>query len=144
MPADPKVFKAHLIKYRDPESDDFVWFWINSSTGKKISGDFFNQDEAEIWFRDIMKIHNETNQLIARAQYGKFFKIRALLEEPYIIKSDCPFHFQITEDNTLSITTLALDMKDAQKRVREYFEIKEWIKGGNYASRAKGKKPENE
>ena len=71
MPADPKVFKAHLIKYRDPDSEEFIWFWINPSTGKKISGDFLNQDDAEIWFHDVMKIHNDTIELIARTRYGK-------------------------------------------------------------------------
>jgi len=129
MPDDQKYFKAHLIRYRDPDSEDYIWFWIHPSTGRKISGDFLNQEDAEIWFKEVMEIHTQTNDLIARTRYGKFFKLKAVLDEPYILKPNCPFYFTVEDGNLLSIRILALDIKEAQARTREHFKVKEWIKG---------------
>jgi hypothetical protein len=37
-----------LIKYRDPESPDYIYFWVDSKD-KQVSPAFSNENDAIIW-----------------------------------------------------------------------------------------------
>lgn len=42
-----------LIKYRDYQDTDYIYFWINESESI-ISPNFNTEDEAEKWLKDII------------------------------------------------------------------------------------------
>lgn len=127
MPVQKRTLKAHLIKYREPQLEDFIWFWINPTTGNKISGDFFTQEEAEEWFREMVSIYDESVTLIKRAKSGSFFRLVGVLEDANVTKNqNCPFEHTI-EGMLIGIKVLGLDLNDAKHRVETFYDIREWI-----------------
>jgi hypothetical protein len=60
MTVQKKQFKAALIKYRQADMENAVWFWVNPGSGAQLSPKFETQKEAEIWFDSVVSIHNET------------------------------------------------------------------------------------
>lgn len=132
MPVQKKTLKAHLIKYRDPYLKDYIWFWINPNTGNKISGDFFTQEEAEDWFREMMSIYDEAIGLIRRVKDGQFFQLEGYLEDRNVsINKNCPFEHTIrsleTGENVLIVKVLGIDQNDAKYRVQTFYDVKEWV-----------------
>jgi len=132
MPIQKKTLRAHLIKYREPYLNDFVWFWINPNNGQKLSGDFFTQEEAESWFQEMVQIHDEAMSLIKRAKSGRFYELQAILElERVKINKNCTFEHTIksTEngENILIARVLGVDLEDAKFRIGQFYDIKEWI-----------------
>jgi hypothetical protein len=125
-----KQFKAHLIKYRQADMVDPIWFWVNPSTGATLSPEFVSQQEAEQWFDDVVNIHNQTYTLIERVMKGKFYTLRGKVDVGDIISSkkanDCPFEVHL-DDDILIIEVLGTSIDDAKTRVEEYYEILEWI-----------------
>lgn len=125
-----KQFKAHLIKYRQADMKEPVWFWINPSSGATLSPQFETQPEAEKWFDDVVEVHNETYNLLDRIKNGKFYTVHGKVDVGDLISSkkanDCPFTLHL-EDDILTVEVLATSMVDARERVREYFEILEWF-----------------
>ena len=125
-----KLFKAHLIKYKDPEAHNYLWFWINPTSGTIISPQFSSQKNAEKWFDDLMIIHNETYDLLDRVKNGMFYTVKGVIDVGDTLSSvrtsECPFTVHI-EDDTIEIEVLATSVSDARKRVEGYFEILEWI-----------------
>jgi hypothetical protein len=130
MPQTKKSFQANLIKYRDPESEHFVWFWVNSSSGGTISPSFLTRIEAERWYDDIVRIHRETIDLILRAKDGQFYKLKGRInvEEMLIYTKGkrCPFPVFLEED-TISMEILALSEQEAKNKALKYFDILEWL-----------------
>ena len=125
-----KAFAASLIKYRDPESEDYVWFWVNPSSGGAISPSFGTRIEAERWYDDIIRVHNETIDLILRAKDGQFYKLkgRINIEEMLIYTKGrhCPFPVFL-EDDTITMEMLARTEEEAKERVLKHFDILEWL-----------------
>ena len=130
MATKKKQFKAHLIKYRDPDDHSYLWFWINPNSGTTLSPHFTTQQDAEKWFDDIMVIHNETYDLLDRVKNGKFHIVKGRIDVGDTLSSVksslCPFTVHL-EDDTIEIEVLATSVLDARKRVEVYFEILEWI-----------------
>lgn len=124
-----KSFVANLIKYRQGDMKDPIWFWINPSTGTIISDEFTTSEAAEKWFDDVLYIHNETFDLIERSMKGKFFKVKGKVDVGDVISSkkanECPFTIHL-EDDIMEFDVLGKDVEDAKKRVSEFFEILEW------------------
>lgn len=125
-----KQFKAHLIKYRQADMKEPVWFWVNPSSGASLSPQFDTQEEAEKWFDDVIEIHNETYDLIDRVKNGKFYSVSGKVDIGDLISSkkanECPFTLHL-EDDILTAEVLAVSVNDAKERVEEYFEILEWM-----------------
>lgn len=125
-----KQFKAHLIKYRQADMVEPIWFWVNPSTGTTLSPKFATQEEAEQWFDDVIKIHNETYDLMNRIKNGRFYTVKGKVDIGDVISSkkanDCPFEVHL-DDDILIIEVLATSIVDARSRVEEYYEILEWI-----------------
>ena len=125
-----KKFKAHLIKYRQADMAEPVWFWVNPSTGSTLSPKFETQEDAEKWFDDVITIHNETYNLMDRIKNGKFYTLKGKVDIGDTISSkkanDCPFEVHL-DDDILIIEVLATSIADARSRVEEYYEILEWI-----------------
>lgn len=130
MTTNKKQFKAHLIKYRKPDSSKMLWFWINPNSGTIISPYFSSMEAAERWFDDFLIIHNETYDLIDRVKNGSFYTIKGRIDVGEVISSmsaaDCPFTIFL-EDDIIEVQVLALSKTDAKKRIEDYFEILEWI-----------------
>lgn len=125
-----KQFKAHLIKYRQADMREAIWFWVNPSSGATLSPEFNTQQEAERWFDDVVSIHNETYNLLDRVKNGKFYTVKGKVDIGDVISSkkanECPFTMHL-DDDTLIVEVLASSLQDAKERVEEYFEILEWI-----------------
>lgn len=125
-----KQFKAHLIKYRQTDMKEAVWFWINPSSGATLSPQFETQKEAEKWFDDVVLVHNETYDLLDRIKNGNFYTVQGKVDIGDLISSkkanDCPFTLHLEED-ILTVEVLAVSVADAKNRVSEYFEILEWM-----------------
>lgn len=125
-----KQFKAHLIKYRQADMEEPIWFWVNPNSGASLSPDFKTQKEAEKWFDDVVSIHNETYELLDRVKNGKFYTVKGKVDIGDVISSkkanECPFTLHL-EDDILIVEVLATNITDARKRVSEFFEILEWI-----------------
>lgn len=130
MDTKKKQFKACLIKYRQPDMKDSIWFWVNPGTGTAISPKFGDQAEAEKWFDDLVEIHTLTYDLLDRTKNGKFYNLKGRVDIGDLISSkkanECTFDLHL-EDDILSVKVLGLNIDDARKRVKEYFEIQEWI-----------------
>lgn len=43
-----------LIKYRDPEAADYIWFWVNSRE-ESCSPVFVSEEEAQKWMDERIK-----------------------------------------------------------------------------------------
>lgn len=132
MSVQKKTLKAHLIRYREPQLEDYIWFWINPNTGNKISGDFFTQEEAEEWFREMVSIYDESVTLIKRTKDGQFFLLEGYLEVKNTqVNKNCPFKHVITKlesgEEVISVNVLGLDLNDAKHRVEMFYDIREWI-----------------
>jgi hypothetical protein len=125
-----KQFKAALIKYRQTDMKDPVWFWINPSSGTELSPRFETQQQAERWFDSVVSIHNETYDFLDRVKNGKFYTVNGRVDIGDTVSSkkanDCPFTMHL-EDDILSLEVLATSFEHAKERVEEYFEILEWI-----------------
>jgi hypothetical protein len=130
MPQTKKTIYANLIKYRDPESSDYSWIWVNPSSGSAISPIFSTRIEAERWYDDIIRVHKETINLILRAKDGEFYKLkgRINIEEMLIYTKGkrCPFRVFLEED-TISMEILARSEEEAKERVLKHFDILEWL-----------------
>lgn len=130
MKTKKQQFKASLVKYRQTDMKDPVWFWVNTTTGTTLSPQFDTQPEAEKWFDDVLAIHSETYDLLDRVMYGKFFLLKGKLNrEEFIFSSktfECPFDVHL-EDDIILAEILAMTVEDARKRVEEYFNITEWL-----------------
>jgi hypothetical protein len=124
-----KSFVANLIKYRQADMKEPIWFWINPSTGTIISDQFTTAAAAEKWYDNVIYIHNETFNLIERTMRGKFFKIKGKVDVGDVISSkkanECPFTMHL-EDDIMEFEVLAKDEEEAKNRVCEFFEILEW------------------
>ncbi len=125
-----KSFQANLIKYKDPESNDYSWIWVNPSSGGAISPIFSTRIQAERWYDDVIKIHKETIDLILRAKDGEFYKLkgRINIEEMLIYTKGkrCPFPVFLEED-TITMNILARSEEEAKNTVLKYFDILEWL-----------------
>lgn len=125
-----KQFKAHLIKYRQADMKEAVWFWINPSSGATLSPEFTTQEEAEKWFDDVVEVHNQTYNLLDRIKNGRFYTVVGKVDIGDLISSkkanDCPFTMHL-EDDILTLEVLATSFEDAKARVKEYIEILEWL-----------------
>lgn len=122
--------KAHLIKYRDTHDKEPIWFWVNPNSGATMSPKFGSQEEAEKWFDDVVEIHNITSDLMDRIKNGKFYTLKGRIDIGDLISSKkanlCPFDLHL-EDDILEVKVLDTTIINARKRVKEYFEILEWI-----------------
>ena len=131
MTAKRKQFKAALIKY-GPKStmEDPVWFWINPSSGTKLSPEFETQKDAESWFDSVVTIHNETYDFLDRVKNGKFYTLKGKVDVGDVISSkkanECPFTMHL-DDDILILEVLGTSFEHAKERAEEYFEILEWI-----------------
>lgn len=125
-----KQFKAHLIKYRQSDMKEPVWFWINPSTGSTLSPKFETQGEAEDWYDTVITTHEETYNLMVRIKSGRMFTVYGRVDIGDVISSkkanECNFTMNL-EDDILQVDILAVDINDARARVEEYFDILEWI-----------------
>lgn len=125
-----KQFKAHLIKYRQSDMIEPVWFWINPSTGSTLSPHFKTLEEAEQWFDTIIESHNQTYFLLERISKGKFYTVKGKIDIGDTISSkkanECPFEIHL-DDDILIVEVLGTSIVDARARVEEYFEILEWV-----------------
>jgi hypothetical protein len=125
-----KQFKAALIKYRQTDMKDPVWFWVNPSSGTELSPRFETQQQAEKWFDAVVSIHTETYDVLDRVKNGKFYTVNGRVDIGDTISSkkgnECPFTMHL-EDDILSLEVLATSFEHAKERVEEYFEILEWI-----------------
>lgn len=121
-----KEILAHLMKQRFNGQEQ--WFWINPITGSIISPRFDKQAAADAWFEDLAEAHNESYDFINRLTNGKKYKIKAVVDFTAILSSTkiCPFDVE-QESNTLSADILGLDLYDARRRFREYFDVLDWI-----------------
>ena len=130
MTTQKKQFKAALIKYRQADMEDVVWFWINPTSGSTLSPHFKTQQEAEKWYDDVITIHTETYDFLDRVKNGTFYKVKGKVDIGDLISSKkanaCPFTMDL-EDNILELEVLATSYEHAKKRAEEYFEILEWI-----------------
>ena len=130
MTIQKKQFKAALIKYRQTDMKEAVWFWINPSSGAALSPRFQTQQEAEIWYDTVVSIHTETYDFLDRIKNGKFYTVRGKIDVGDVISSikanECPFTMHL-EDDILTLEVLGTSFKQAKERVEEYFEILEWI-----------------
>jgi hypothetical protein len=130
MTIQKKQFKAALIKYRQTDMKEAVWFWINPSSGTALSPRFGTQQEAEIWYDRVVSIHTETYDFLDRIKNGKFYTVRGKIDVGDVISSikanECPFTMHL-EDDILTLEVLGTSFKHAKERVEEYFEILEWI-----------------
>jgi len=128
--ADNKQFKAHLIKYRQTDMKEPIWFWVNPSSGSTLSPKFATQGEAENWYDTVIETHEISYNLLSRLKYGKFYRVFGRVDLGDVISSkkanECPFTLYL-EDDILEVEVLAIDVEDAKNRVCEYFEILEWI-----------------
>lgn len=122
--------KAHLIKYREANMADPIWFWVNPNSNATISPKFGSQEEAEIWFDSVVEIHNEATDLLDRVMNGKFYNLKGRIDIGDLISSkkanSCPYDLHL-EDDILETRVLALSLNDAKKRVLDFFEVLEWI-----------------
>lgn len=122
-------FKASLIKYRSADMKEAIWFWVNPSTGTTLSPEFEKQEDAETWFDNVILVHKETYNLLARCKMGKFYTVKGRVDIGDLVSSkkanDCPFDLHLNDD-ILAAEVLALDERDAKDRVEEYIEILEW------------------
>ena len=137
MTVQKKTLKAHLIKYRDPHLQDYIWFWINPNTGNKISGDFFSQEEAEDWFREMVSIYDEATTLIKRAKDGRFFFLEGILEYTNVEKNpNCPFYHKIevseTGEKILTVKVLGKNLMDAKQRIEIFYDVRQWKEINEY------------
>ena len=125
-----KKFKAALIKYRHVGVEGEVWFWINPSSGTKLSPQFTTHSEAECWFDSVIAIHNETYDFLDRIKNGKFYTLKGRIDIGDTISSkkanECPFTLHL-EDDILELEILSTSFEHAKERAEEYFEILEWI-----------------
>lgn len=125
-----KQFKAHLIKYRQTDMKEPVWFWINPNSGSTLSPKFATQGEAENWYDTVIETHEISYNLLSRLKNGKFYRVFGKIDLGDVISSkkanECPFTLYL-EDDILEVEVLAIDVEDAKNRVCEYFEILEWI-----------------
>lgn len=123
-------FKASLVKYRQTDMKEPIWFWVNTTTGTTLSPHFETQPQAEKWFDDVVSIHAETYDLLDRVMYGQFYKLRGKVDIGDLVSStkvnDCPFDIHL-EDDILVLEVLGTTILDARERVEKYFEILEWI-----------------
>lgn len=107
-----------------------IWFWVNPSSGSTLSPDFNTQREAEKWFDDVVKIHNETYELMDRIKNGRFYTVKGKIDIGDVISSkkanECPFTLHL-DDDILIVEVLATSKADARTRVGEFFEILEWV-----------------
>ena len=130
MTVQKKTLKAHLIKYREPYLEDYIWFWINPNSGAELSPRFETRQDAEEWFDTVINIHEETYNFIDRIKNGNFYKVRGKIDIGDAISSkkanDCPFTMHL-EDDILELEILATSYTHAKERAEEYFEILEWI-----------------
>ena len=130
MTVQKKQFKAALIKYRQTDMKDPVWFWVNPSSGTELSPRFETQQQAEKWFDAVVSIHTETYEFLDRVKNGKFYTVNGRVDIGDTISSkkanECPFTMHL-EDDILSLEVLATSFEHAKERVEEYFEILEWI-----------------
>ena len=130
MTLQKKQFKAALIKYRQTDMKEAVWFWVNPSSGTALSPRFGTQQQAERWFDSVVSIHTETYDVLDRVKNGKFYTVNGRVDIGDTISSkkanDCPFTMHL-EDDILSLEVLATSFEHAKERVEEYFEILEWI-----------------
>jgi hypothetical protein len=130
MTLQKKQFKAALIKYRQTDMKDPVWFWVNPSSGTELSPRFETQQQAEKWFDAVVSIHTETYDFLDRVKNGKFYTVNGRVDIGDTISSkkanECPFTMHL-EDDILSLEVLATSFEHAKERVEEYFEILEWI-----------------
>lgn len=132
MTVQKKTLKAHLIKYREPYLEDYIWFWINPTTGNKISGDFLTQEDAEEWFREMVAIYDESVSLIKRTKDGQFFELEGYLEDQKVtINKNCPFKHSIrsleTGETVIHVKVLGMNENDAKHRVETFYDVREWI-----------------
>lgn len=125
-----KIFKAQLIKYCDNTMKEPIWFWVNPNTGKNLSSNFSSQQDAEEWFDSVIRIHEETTDLMERISYGTFYTVRGKVDIGDLISSkkgnECPFTMHLYDD-ILELEVLAVSEEHARKRVEEFFEILEWM-----------------
>jgi hypothetical protein len=130
MTTQKKQFKAALIKYRNTDMKDVVWFWINPASGTPLSPQFKSQEEAEEWYDGVISIHTETYDLLDRIKNGTFYTIKGRIDVGDLISSkkanECPFTMDL-EDDILELQILATSQEHAKKRAEEFFEILEWI-----------------
>lgn len=125
-----QLFKASLVKYRQENMPEPIWFWVNLNTGTPISPKFASSNEAEIWFDTIVDVHAKTYDLLERVMYGKFYTLKAKIDVGNLVSSrkanECTFDLHL-EDDILSVKLLAISIEEARKRVEEYIEILKWI-----------------
>jgi hypothetical protein len=130
MTLQKKQFKAALIKYRQTDMKDPVWFWVNPSSGTELSPRFETQQQAEKWFDAVVSIHTETYDFLDRVKNGKFYTVKGRIDIGDVISSkkgnECPFTMHL-EDDILTLEVLGASFEHAKERVEEYFEILEWI-----------------
>jgi hypothetical protein len=130
MTVQKKQFKAALIKYRQSNMENAVWFWINPGSGASLSPKFETQEEAEVWFEGVVSVHEETYDLLNRIKNGRLYTLKGRIDVGDVISSkkanECPFTMHL-EDDILSLEVLATSFKHAKERAEEYFEILEWI-----------------
>ena len=130
MTLQKKQFKAALIKYRQTNMEEPVWFWVNPNSGTALSPKFETQQEAEKWFDTVVSIHTETYDFLDRIKNGRFYTLRGKIDVGDVISSkkanECPFTMHL-EDDILTLEVLGTSFKHAKERAEEYFEILEWI-----------------
>ena len=122
--------KANLIKYREAQMKDPIWFWTDTRSGAIMSPKFGSQDEAEKWFDTVVNVHNAASEILDRVKNGKFYNLKGRIDVGDLISSkkanECDFDLHL-EDDILQVRVLAVSIADARKRIQEYFEILEWI-----------------
>jgi hypothetical protein len=125
-----KQIIAHLIKHGRLDGVVHVCYWVNLTTGNKLSPTFASVDDANKWFNDVIDVYNDTCELLIRTKEGKIFNVKAVIDNTNIISSTkakkCPFTHEIVGD-ILTASVLGTDLADARTRLEEFFVIVDWL-----------------
>lgn len=109
--------------------NETVWYWAHEKKGKPFSPIFKRQREAQDWIDNFISVHQEMTDLIHRAKNGKFYKIKAIIDNDTVEDHDYP-PFKITinaNDNTIGAKILANSLEEARSMFSQYYDVLDWI-----------------
>lgn len=111
------------------KTNETVWYWAHDKKGKPFSPVFKRQKEAQEWIDNFISVHSEMLFLIDRAKNGKFYNVKAIIDNDTVEDHDYP-PFNITidaNDNSIGAKILATSLEEARSRFSEYYDVLEWV-----------------
>lgn len=106
-----------------------LWCWASSAKSKPFSPMFKRRVEAEAWMNNFISVHSEMKFLIDRAKNGKFYNVKAIIDNDTVEDHDYP-PFNITidaNDNSIGAKILATSLEEARSRFSQYYDVLEWV-----------------